>query len=278
MNLKHLTDKCLLLEIKRLSKIERETTTVILHHIKEVEQRKLFSDLKYYSMMDYLIKELGYTEGSASRRLQSARLLKELPIIEDKIKDGSLSLTNLSKAAGFINNESIIRPEEKLKILAQIENQSARECEKTLFALGEQKPLPSEGVKIVSKDYQQIKVNVSDATYKFLEEVRQRIGCHVWNEAFLKKLAEEANENIKRKKFKFADRPRTTTSNSRYITNSDKRKVYNQSNGVCENCGSLFLLQNDHLKPFALGGKSEASNLRLLCFHCNQRARIKAQL
>ena len=257
MNLKHLTDNTLLSETKRLSRMERQTTTDVLHHIKEVETRKLFSDLKYSSMMDYLIKELGYSEGAASRRLQSARLLVEIPAIEDKIKDGSLSLSNLSKASGFFKTEDIKNPSQKLKILEKIENQSARECEKTLFSLGEQKPLPSEGIKIVSKDYQQIKVNVSDATFKLLEDVRQLLGCHVLNETFLKKLAEEASENIKRKKFKFADRPRTTTSNSRYITNSDKREVYKQSNGVCENCGSLFLVQNDHRKPFAFPSQSE---------------------
>lgn len=75
MNLKHLTDKTLLNELKRISRQEREITTNILHHIKEVEKRKLFSDLKYSSMLEYLIKDLGYSEGAASRRLQSARML-----------------------------------------------------------------------------------------------------------------------------------------------------------------------------------------------------------
>lgn len=278
MNLKHLTDKTLISEVKRLSGIERKALSEILHYIKEIDRRKLFSDLNYMSMMDFLIKELGYSEGAAIRRLQSARMLEEMPEIENNIRAGSLTLSNLQKAAGFFKKENIKDPIKKKKILKQIENKTARECEKTLFSLGEIKPLPSEGIKIVSKDFQQIKVNVSDAIFKNLEEVRQLLGHHYINEKFLNDLAREARENINRKRFKLVDRPRTTTSNSRYITNSDKREVYKQSNGVCENCGSLFLVQYDHLKPFALGGKSEASNLRLLCFHCNQRARIRAKL
>lgn len=62
MNLKHLTDKQLLSDLKFHVKNKRVSTTAVLHHLKEVERRKLFSDLKYASMMEYTMKELGYTE------------------------------------------------------------------------------------------------------------------------------------------------------------------------------------------------------------------------
>jgi hypothetical protein len=278
MNLKHLTDKALLLQTKNLASKEREITTEVLHHLKEVEKRRLFSDLKYSSMMEYLLKELGYSEAAAGRRLQASRILKDIPEIEKKIKDGSLSLSNLNKAAGFFKREDIKDPQEKKEILKKIENQSARECEKTLFSLLPEQPLPKESIKVVSENYQQLKVNISDSTFKALNKVKDILGHHSINDLFLGKLSEEALENITRKKFKFAHKSRTTESDSRYVTNSSKREVYQKSNGVCENCGSLFMLQFDHREPFALGGKSEASNLRLLCFNCNQRARIRARL
>jgi 5-methylcytosine-specific restriction endonuclease McrA len=34
-------------------------------------------------------------------------------------------------------------------------------------------------------------------------------------------------------------------------------------------------LQKDHIKPPPLGGETNEENLRLLCFHCNQRAAIR---
>lgn len=278
MNLKHLTDKTLLNELKRISRQEREITTNILHHIKEVERRKLFSDLRYSSMLEYLIKDLGYSEGAASRRLQSARMLKDIPEIEKKLEEGSLSLSNLNKAAGFFRKENIQDPEKKREVLEKIENQSARECEKTLFSLGKNPVLPSEGVKIVSKDYQQIKVNVSDSTFDLIEKARKLMGHHSINEKFMKELSEEAIENISRKKFKLTEKGRTTESSSRIPSNSQKREVYQQSNGVCENCGSIFMTQIDHIEAYSLNGKTSGPNLRLLCFHCNQRARIRAKL
>lgn len=278
MNLKHLTDKQLIIDLKFHVKNERASTTAVLHHLKEVERRKLFSDLKYSSMMEYTMKELGYTEPAAGRRVQASRMLKDIPSIEKKIKDGSLSLSNLNKAAGFFRKEDIKDPNTKREILEKIENQSARECEKTLFSLGKNPVLPTEGVRVVSKDYQQIKVNVSDSTFDMIEKARKILGHYTINEKFLKELSEEAIENYNRKKFKLTDNGRLTKSTTRTPSNSQKREVYQQSHGVCENCGSIFMIQIDHIEAYSLNGKTSGPNLRLLCFHCNQRARIRAKL
>ena len=92
MNLKHLTDSTLLKDTKFLASREREITVQILHHIKEIDRRKLYSDLKYSSIYEYCKKELCYSEGSAHRRIHAARMLKEMPEIEEKIESGALSL------------------------------------------------------------------------------------------------------------------------------------------------------------------------------------------
>lgn len=278
MNLKHLADTILISETKRLVREEIEVTSVILHHIKEIERRKIFSDYGYPSMLSYAIKELSYSEGAAQRRLQASRLLKDLPEIEEKICDGTLSLSNLSQAAGFFKKEEIIDPKKKKEILGKLENKSAREGEKVLFDLGTKKVLPDEGVKIVSKDYQQIKVNVSDEIFKKITDVKELLGHHHLDELFFKSMAEEALQNITRKRFKLTDKGRVTHSDKRTPSNHDRRETYNNSDKVCEKCGGLFLLQEDHIRPYALGGSSRSSNLRLLCFHCNQRERIKAKL
>lgn len=278
MNLKHLADKTLISETQRLVREECEVTSLILHHFKEIEARKLFSDLGYPSMMTYAIKELSYSEGSAIRRLNASRLLKDLPELEEKINDGTLSLTNLSQAAGFFKKEEIVEPEKKKKILKKLENKTKREGEKVLFDLGTKKVLPEEGVKVVSKDYQQIKVNVSDEVFKKINDVRDLLGQHNLDEPFFKSMAEEALQNITRKRFKLTDKGRVSHSEKRNPSNHDRRKTYINSDKVCEKCGGLFLLQEDHIHPYALGGKSRSSNLRLLCFHCNQRERIKAKL
>jgi 5-methylcytosine-specific restriction endonuclease McrA len=88
----------------------------------------------------------------------------------------------------------------------------------------------------------------------------------------------EAIENINGKKYKLNVRGRHSEIQGRTPTASQQRELYERGEGVCEKCGSLFKVQKDHRHPYALGGKTETSNLRLLCFHCNQRERIKAKL
>lgn len=273
MNLKHLSDETLLKDTKRIAQMERDVITKVLHHLKEVERRKLFSDLGYSSMMNYAIKELGYSEGSAVRRINASRLLKQIPEIEKKIIDGSLSLTNLSQASTFFKQEDIKEPSQKKAVLGKLENMTSKEASKTLLELSPEKPLPKESQKLVTPEFTQLKINVAESTIKLLENAKSLMGKYSINDEFLKKLTEHALENITYKKFK--TRPTEQNPNSRYITNQTKREVYEKSQGVCENCGSLFMLQFDHIEAFALGGRTEARNLRLLCFHCNQRSRIR---
>jgi len=105
MNLNSMKDHEILHKIKTLVQDERKLLTQILHHLRVVERRKLFSDLECQSLFEYCVKELGYSEGQAGRRIQAMRLLKEIPEIEDKIKTGKLSLSNLSQAQAYFRQK-----------------------------------------------------------------------------------------------------------------------------------------------------------------------------
>lgn len=99
---------------------EREISLKVLHHLREIEKRRLFSDLKYGSLFEYAVKELGYSESSAMRRIQSARLIVEMPHLEAKIQSGHLTFTNVAMAAQLFRNENINDLKEKKAIMAKI--------------------------------------------------------------------------------------------------------------------------------------------------------------
>ena len=77
-----------------------------------------------------------------------------------------------------------------------------------------------------------------------------------------------------------------TQLKSRFIAIDLKRLIFARSKGQCEHvdprtnlrCKSRFRLQIDHLRPLALGGKSEKSNLRHLCSIHNLRLATEAGL
>lgn len=274
MNLKHLTDKQLLNDTKNLASYERKITAQLLHHLKEIESRKLFSEVGYGSLYAFLTAELGFSEGAAVRRIKAARLLKNLPELEKKIEDGDLTLSNLSKAADKFRQEQITDKEFQKEVLTTIENTSTKECEKVLSEIITPTTLPTEPVKL----FHPIHINMSEETYQKFEQVRGLLAHRRLNrdEMFFK-IFEITSEQLTKEKFKTHSKLTPASSDTRYIPAGLKKAVYERDKR-CQKCGSTYALEVNHIKPYALGGKTELSNLNILCFNCNQRARISSNL
>src|SRR6185312_10475990 len=84
-------------KIKSLASEERRLTKVILEHIAEVDRRKLYLEMAYSSLYDYLTREIGYSAGAAQRRIDAARFLARVPEVSEKIETGSVNLSQISK-------------------------------------------------------------------------------------------------------------------------------------------------------------------------------------
>ncbi|MES2525815.1 MAG: HNH endonuclease signature motif containing protein [Bdellovibrionota bacterium] len=266
MNLKHLTDKILISDTKKLVSSEREVTVKVLHHLKEIDRRKLYSDLGFSSLYDYCVRELGYSEGSAHRRISSCRLIDEIPSISKKIESGNLNLMIVSDLAQFFKEECISDTPRKEKIIKEVEGLSRRECELKLMQLSEN--------PIEKKHCLWIK----DSVMERLKEYRDLKGTRESWEEIISDVTSTAIAELEKSKFRLVKNPRPSTLNgARTPTASVKREVY-QRDKCCVKCGGKFNLQFDHRKPFSLGGKSTSENIRLLCFNCNQRERIRQRL
>ena len=62
--------------------------------------------------------------------------------------------------------------------------------------------------------------------------------------------------------------------NIRAFKESEKRAAYEKQNGICAKCGKHFEyneMEGDHITPWSKGGKTELSNLQMLCRDCNRR-------
>jgi hypothetical protein len=168
MNLKHLTDKVLIEDTKILVSKEREVLVKLLHHLKEIDSRKLYSDLGYSSLFSYLTKGLGYSESSACRRISAARLLKTHPEIETKIEKGSLNLTNLNQAAFAFKDKSI----DQKDLLLKIENKSSEETKKEIFKELGKLPAPKESIKVNSQNTYELKITIDEETNELIKELK----------------------------------------------------------------------------------------------------------
>lgn len=277
MNLKHPTDQALLQDTKKLAAEERRITTAILHHIKEIDRRRLYSDIKFGSLLEYCVKELGYSESCAWRRISASRLMYDLPQIEAKIAKGTLNLTHISQANQFFRQNEIFEPTKKIQVLKEIEGLSKRESEKKLFQMSGVAFPVKETEKRISHSEIKMTIILSDHTQDLILKVRALLNKIVSMDELIQLMALETIQVLQKRKFKSLDRPSPVTTNLKNISNSVKREVFGRDK-VCMNCGSIHRLNFDHRIPKALGGKNSPENIRLLCFNCNQRARIRAKL
>ena len=174
MNLKSLTNAQLNDLLQNLAKSERKLTHEILLHINEVESRRLFAQYGFGSTLDYLVKECHYSESSAYRRIQAARLLKIVPEVSTKIEEGKINLTQLSKVQSLIQQQEKqtrekVTLETKQDLLQKIENQNSFHTEKLI----------AKELNIIIQDRDVVKVQQDESVYVSL------------------KLSKEQNEKIK---------------------------------------------------------------------------------
>jgi hypothetical protein len=184
MLLSTLHDQQLLTATKELVQSEREVLTKVLHHLREIERRRLYSDLGCQSLFEYAVKELKYSESQASRRLQAMRLMKEIPQIETAIASGELSLSNISQAQSLFLNQVKESPDtpmpksEKIKILKALKNKTTREGQRTLLSMQPQSvgSRTFEKQRPVTSDTTEVKFLMTDELKAQLDQVRTLLG------------------------------------------------------------------------------------------------------
>jgi hypothetical protein len=176
MLLNKIPSSLLITELKSLVDEERKLTVRILHYLKEIEARKLHLEAGFSSLFEYCVKELGYSEGSAHRRLSAMRLIRDLPETEKAIEEGRLSLTAAAQAQTYFREVAKTRGpilrQEKIAIIAQLEGCSTRECERALIALDPNPILPAEKTKPLSEEHTLIQFVADRALLAKLERLK----------------------------------------------------------------------------------------------------------
>ncbi|MES2768657.1 MAG: HNH endonuclease signature motif containing protein [Bdellovibrionota bacterium] len=203
MNLKHFSNQNLLENAKRLSSEERKITTEILHHLREIENRKLHLEMGFSSIFEYCLRELKYSESQAQRRICAMRLIRDLPEVEAKIKEGSLSLSNAAKIQSFIRqaykDEKPLNLSEKKELVQKIENKSTRECELELIKLSPEPIITRSKERIISEEYTELKLTIKKDLKDKIDQVKNLLS-HQNPEGDLNKLLELMCDMVIKKK------------------------------------------------------------------------------
>jgi hypothetical protein len=202
-------------------------------------------------------------------------MLKEIPAIESKIQDGSLSVTAVSKARSFFKKEEFDLTS-KAEILESLENKSTREVEKTLLGLSDQPEVHlQEKIKPVTKDLSEVKFFAGDELLQNLEKLKGLLAHSHPNMTMSELIEYLAQMGLKKldpaqQKSKSTPAPNESV---RYVSRNLKREIFKRDESRCtyvnpktgRRCASNYRLQLDHKIPWAREGKTSKDNLRLLC-------------
>ena len=92
-SLSGLPDQVLLAHTRSLVLHEQALQLAVLDHLREIQARHLHLRLGFSSLFDYAVRELGYSEGAAWRRIKAMRLCAETAGTRERLQDGSLTLS-----------------------------------------------------------------------------------------------------------------------------------------------------------------------------------------
>lgn len=282
-----LTSSQLVSGLKQKRNFENELLSEIVIYIFEVDRRKLYLNYNCTSLFDFLVRELGYCNASAQRRIDAARMLTQNPEVAEKLKTGELNLTQVSivaqglkqakREAAAAGEKFTSSAEVKAKLLESVKAQPKDKAQQ-IVAQALNLEVKAYEKKVVQRDESvRLEIVLSKEEAELLKEVKDLLS-HSMPGANSKEVIVEALRELKRKKDPAAIKrnysraikltPKINQSTSaaevrRSVFRKDKCCQWKFSNGQL--CGSTFQLQVDHKKSKWLGGSGDRANLQLLC-------------
>jgi flagellar biosynthesis component FlhA len=226
--------------------------------------------MAYSSLFDYLTKHLGYSAGSAQRRIDAARLMKEVPELSEKLESGSLNLSQVSLVQKAIRQKKV-QISNKLEILESLENKSFFESQ-TIVAKALDIEI-KEQTKITNQKDESVRLEVTltKSQWEKLQQMKSLLpnGSGEWSEV-LEYLADKViMQKIKARTAPKPSAKRINISMRKHIRNRDQC-CQHKDKTTGRICGTKLNLQIDHIKPIWAGGQSTIENLQLLCANHNR--------
>lgn len=270
MNLKSLCGSELVQKTEEAVRVEKLSAILVLKHLKEIESRKLYLKYNYPSLFEMAVKHFGYSAGGAYRRISSMRLLREVPIVAEKIESGGLTLATASQLQSFFRNNERYSKTQKAELIEQCINKSSRHVEKTLANLS-----PAAGkrddIRYTDCDRLRLSLNISERLFEKLERLQYKYGCRT-KEELIEKLADGIELPAKSILLPALE------ARTRHIPQVTKRMVLKKSLKKCAyinpetgvECEKTEKLEFDHIHPYSKGGPHLPENLRLMCSHHNK--------
>jgi hypothetical protein len=259
--------------VKELIEIEHQERALeedALLRLTEIRRRRYYLELGFASLFEFCEKHLGYSAGKASRRVASLKLLESVSdekaeIVYGKLRTGALTLTHLSQLQSVATKKKLSR-EKKEEMLLKLEDTSTREAERVLATEFGAEAIRRETFTPVTETDTKVSLVLDLETLKLLEEFKHRTAHQNPRGSSATALKLALQIALGKKRPRPVPAPELIPASSQRLVRGKLRAaVWQQDRGRCSICGSTYMLEVDHRVPWSAGGKTELSNLRLLC-------------
>lgn len=132
----------------RYARIEQRAARSLLSHLHEVRRRRVYAELGYASLWEYVVKALGYDEGGASQRIRAMELVTTVPEARKMLASGELSIAKAAAVQSHFRAESVTDREEKTRVLLEVRECSVRYTRELLKRRVEPEALLARGMPI----------------------------------------------------------------------------------------------------------------------------------
>jgi len=284
-------------KLKSLVASERKITHEILLLIQTLDITQSFRELGYASLFEYLVREIGYSEGSAQRRISSARLMKQVPQIANDLKSGKLNLTQVSLVQVAIRQEEKAQSqkisfEKKTEILEKLKSKSTFEAQKILkdnlpaFEIPKPKAIPAGDDKVhvtlqfSESDWEKVQSLMSHFSHTIPDQKIESLLLY-WQAQVEKKKQKQVQKlkssdvlpPLRRWKQSPGEQARKAQNTRSYISKAIRLQVRQQAKDQCEftsmvtgrRCEAKQFLEIEHRRPVSKGGTNALENLRVFC-------------
>lgn len=287
--------------LKRLVSSERKILHLILEHINEVDSRKLYLEMAYSSLYEYLTKECQYSGSAAMRRISAAHLIREVPVIAEKIQTGTINLSQIGELARAIKEKEksgvSVSASQKNKLVAMISGKTTSETQKEI-SVGLDLEIKVPEKQFVQKDNSvRVELTLTQEQYQRLMKCRDIAAPILFSEGGGTSIAEvvglltdfylksKKRDGVSEDLTEMIAKPMSESAN-KTLTPKTRREIF-QRDKCCQYkdpstgrlCGSTFDLEIDHVKPRWASGDHSSANLQVLCrAHNNFKYQRQANL
>ena len=291
--LKQQTTEELIRGLDKLLSLEKALHVKVIAHLSEISQRKAHLDMGYKSLFSYCEEKLKLEPGVIWQRLQIAGKCSEFPELLMCLLEGKITVSVAAKLCSHLSKDNVEQ------LLRDCSHKSSRTVDEYLAGL---RPLPvfKPMVRKISKTTLEpatpgiynFRFSGSTALKEKIERLSEVMDLNPTTameqimefavECALEKKdpqRKEKRREQRKEKIKTKSEPKKSSPNlARYIPASLRAKALKASSYQCEFCSSEGVrclakknLQVDHIFPFAMGGRHEPKNLRILCRAHNLR-------